>query len=293
MVCAHVKVRNYDDVLDRRRAVYFAAAFAVACKVHLRKERDIRRDLQALGMTTATANTHDSRTTTTNNPHEDPHSHSHFSPPLCHQDIANIQHSQHMPLFCQDVMSQYLAHQAETGKLSDRQLEVINLTCLSVMSDALGTCERIVHTPLPLSYVLLLRFFLIVWFVLFPLHGAEYYGWWAIVLANLVAYAVWGVESMVCEIENPFGHDRNGLDLDTLTRKFYHGIQGICKRAESKERHYLYQRQDVEALSRQRTGRPKNSRTHQRSRPLRTSSGGVTATTVDVAAGGQGTTTTL
>ena len=219
LVCAHVKVLCEDDVLDRARAIHFVTAFAVACKLHLLKEHDIRRDCQSLGL------------------------------PLCHQDIANIQHSDHMPLFCQDVLSHYLEQQAEAGKLSEYQLGVINTSCLAVMSDALGSCERIANTPLPLSYVLQLRFFMILWLLLFPLHGANYYGWWAIVLANLVAFAVWGMESMVCEIENPFGHERNDLDLDSMVAGFYKDTQAILRRSESRHKDLIYNRRRIQEIS--------------------------------------------
>lgn len=219
LVCAHVKVHTQDDVLDRSRAISFVTAFALSCKLHLRKERDLRRDCESLGLK------------------------------LCTQDIANIQHADHMPLFCQDVLSHYLAEQGDSGKLSEYQLAVINTTCLSVMSDALGACERIDNTPLPLSYVLQLRFFMILWLLLFPLHGINYYGWWSILLANLVGFAVWGMESMVCEIENPFGHDRNDLDLDAMVAGFYEDTQAILRRAETRFSAMIFDRRSVERIS--------------------------------------------
>ena len=212
-------------MLDRRRAIHFVAAYPVACKAHLRKERDIRRDFETLGLK------------------------------LCHQDMANIQHAHHMPLFCQDVLSNYLNTQAdEAGKLSQKQLDVINTTCLAVMSDALGTCERIADTPLPLSYVLLLRFFLIFWLLLFPLHSAEYYGWWSIASCNLIAYAVWGIESMVCEIEDPFGHGPNDLNLDAMVASLFKGTQAILRRAESKDKDLIFDRIQMEERGKENFG---------------------------------------
>ena len=219
LVCAHVKVKSSNDMLDRSRAINFVTAFAISCKLHLRNEHDIRRDCQDLGLK------------------------------LCHQDVANIQHADHMPLFCQDILSNYLNTQVDEGKLSDHQLGVINKTCMSVMSDALGSCERIANTPLPLSYVLQLRFFMILWLLLFPLHGANYYGWWSILLANLVAFAVWGMESMICEIEDPFGHGRNDLDLDAMVAGSFKETQAVLQRAESQHKDFIFNRRRVEEIS--------------------------------------------
>ena len=90
-----------DDREDRRRAINFVTAFAAAVKLHLRKERDIRRDLEEVGVQ------------------------------LSIQDIANIQNASHMPLFCQDILSNYLAKQFNSGKLTDYQLGTINTTALA------------------------------------------------------------------------------------------------------------------------------------------------------------------
>ena len=90
-----------DDFQDRRRAINFLTAFAAAVKLHLRKERDIQRDLKE------------------------------FDNFLGLQDVANIQSASHMPLFCQDILSDYLAKQQKSGKLTDYQMGVINTSCLS------------------------------------------------------------------------------------------------------------------------------------------------------------------
>ena len=215
LVCSHVEIETQDDWHDRRRAIDFVAAFGAATKLHLRKERDIRRDIKALDCG------------------------------LSCQDVANIQQASHMPLFCLDILSDYLSKQVKAGKLSDYQLGVINSASLAVMSDKLGSCERLANTPIPLSYVLQLRFFMILWLILYPLHVIPYYGWWTILLTCLVGYAVLGIESMACEIENPFGYDRNDLDLDAYVQGFYKDTQEILRRREHDDHDKLFDRKQV------------------------------------------------
>lgn len=117
------------------------------------------------------------------------------------------------------------------------------------MSDKLGSCERLNNTPIPLSYVLQLRFFLVLWLILYPLHVVPYYGWWSILICDLVAFAVLGIESMACEIENPFGYDRNDLDLDLFVQGFFKDTQEILSRAEFKNNDKIFDRAKVQRMS--------------------------------------------
>ncbi|CAB9509079.1 UPF0187 protein [Seminavis robusta] len=224
LVCNHVDCETEDDLADRRRVVDFLTAYAVSLKLHLRDEKHIARDLLEEENVITESLT------------------------LSFQDVANIQQAAHMPTYCIDILSSYVADQTKKGNLSDYQLGVINTTVLAVLSDALGSCERIKNTPIPLSYVLQLRFFLILWLILKPLHIVAFYGWYTILLACLISFAVLGIESMACEIEEPFGYDRNDLDLDNMSQGLCKDTQGILKRHESADRDKLYDRKAVTAL---------------------------------------------
>lgn len=221
LVCNHIECNGRSDAEDRRRAVDYLTAFAVTLKCSLRGERHIVKDLT-------------DRQTVIGRRIK-----------LSFQDIANIQQSSHMPLFCLDVLSNYLAKQQRASKLSDYQLGIINTTVMAVLSDTLGSCERIRNTPIPLSYVLQLRFFLILWLVLYPLHVMAFYGWYTILLASLVSYAVLGIESMASEIENPFGYDRNDLDLDKFCQGICSETQDILRRHSSADAKLLFDRETI------------------------------------------------
>ncbi|CAB9515162.1 UPF0187 protein YneE [Seminavis robusta] len=226
LVCNHVDCHTASDKADRRRAINFLTAFACALKLHLRDERHIVLDLTLQGTTVGDR-----------------------LKGLSLQDIANIQQADHMPNFCMDIISDYLAKQTKAGKLSDYQLGTLNETVMAVLSDKLGSCERIRNTPIPLSYVLQLRFFLILWLALYPLHVVAFYGWYTILLASLVSYAVLGIESMASEIENPFGYDRNDLDLDKFCQGICKDTQDILDRHESQDRHLLFDRKHIDLLN--------------------------------------------
>jgi putative membrane protein len=185
--------------LERRRAVAFVGAFASTLKLTLRRERNAVPELGDI---------------------------------LCFQDILNIEHANVMPQFCLDVLTHYLVTQQREGRMGEYTLRVMTSTCIAPLADAMGTCERIRNTPIPLSYTLHLRFFVVIWLALYPLHLVAAYGWYAIPLASLIDYAVLGIESMACEIENPFGYRKNCIDLCGFCKGIVADTQEILKRVE-------------------------------------------------------------
>lgn len=229
LVCHHVNLDPAtlaEGKADRKRAIDYVTAYCVALKLHLRSERHIVRDLKG-----------------------DPTSVIASQLTLSYQDVANIQNARHMPLFCIDVLSDYLVKQVRAGRLSDYQSGIMNGRVLTILNDTLGDCERILNTPTPLSYVLQLRFFLILWLAFYPAAIVAFYGWFAIPLSILVSTAVLGIESMSIEIENPFGYDPNDLNLDSFCEGTCDDTQDILRRNECPERDQIFDRKTVVALS--------------------------------------------
>jgi hypothetical protein len=129
LVCTYVIIESNDDLEDRRRAIAFVTAFGAAVKLHLRKERDIQRDLQGdLDVGCSSSSSGDNGEA--------------CRPGILDfQDLANIQSASHMPLFCQDILSHYLFKQHRAGKLSDYQMGCIE-SALAVMSVSFTCCVR-------------------------------------------------------------------------------------------------------------------------------------------------------
>lgn len=203
-ICFHVKLESQGDKVERRRAVGFVGAFASTLKLTLRRERNPVPELGDV---------------------------------LAFQDILNIEQQQkmgngNMPQFCLDVLTYYLQKCLETDKIGEMTLAAMTSTCLHPLADAMGTTERIRNQPIPLSYTLHLRFFLVLWLMLYPAFLVSVYGWYAILLASLVDYAVLGIESMSCEIENPFGYHKNCIDLCTYCKGIVADTQNILSRVE-------------------------------------------------------------
>ena len=89
---------------------------------------------------------------------------------------------------------------------------------LDAMAGIQAACERILATPLPFAYTLLLHRTALLFCVLLPFGLANSLGWATPVLSMLLAYAFFGLDVLGDEMEEPFGLQANDLPLDALTR---------------------------------------------------------------------------
>lgn len=84
----------------------------------------------------------------------------------------------------------------------------------SALMNVCGACERIRNTPLPGSFLALLRHGLILSFAVAPWHLAILLGAWSIVVQAVLVYFLFGVELTAEEVEQPFGFDADDFPLE-------------------------------------------------------------------------------
>ena len=89
---------------------------------------------------------------------------------------------------------------------------------LSSLALAQAGCERIVTTPLPLVYSLLVRRTTYLYCGLLPFALIESTSWFAPVFAAVVAYVFFGLQAVTNQLELPFRNVQNGLPLDAMCR---------------------------------------------------------------------------
>ncbi|AWH55171.1 bestrophin [Stenotrophomonas sp. ESTM1D_MKCIP4_1] len=89
---------------------------------------------------------------------------------------------------------------------------------LHAMSSIQAGCERILSTPLPFAYTLLLHRCAWMFCVLLPFGLASSLGWGTPVLSAVLAYAFFGLDQLGEEMEEPFGLEPNDLPLDAMVR---------------------------------------------------------------------------
>ena len=131
------------------------------------------------------------------------------------QLLVRLQGAQSVPLELLLELGGYLQ-----GCYGRRQVTLYQLSDLHRLVDSLsevvGSCERILTTPVPLAYSIHLRQLLYVYCLTIPFVFVDEFGLWTAVVVGLVAFTVFGIEEIGLEIENPFGRDPNDLPLDGI-----------------------------------------------------------------------------
>ncbi|MBI1315852.1 hypothetical protein GC167_03210 [bacterium] len=89
---------------------------------------------------------------------------------------------------------------------------------LQALLDICGACERIRKTPIPFSYSIYLRFFILAYSLILPLVLVPLYGFWSVPIGVLIFFAFAGIQLMAEEIEDPFGLDCNDLPTGDIAK---------------------------------------------------------------------------
>lgn len=89
---------------------------------------------------------------------------------------------------------------------------------LAALAAAQAGCERILTTPLPFVYSLMVRRTTYLYCWLLPFALIEATNWFAPIFAAIVAYVFFGLQAVTNELELPFRNAHNGLPLDAMCR---------------------------------------------------------------------------
>jgi putative membrane protein len=120
-----------------------------------------------------------------------------------------------VPLFVLEGLARRFAQWRQEGLLSDVAWLPMEQSLVS-LTDILGACERIKNTPIPSSYTVLMHRIVALYCVLLPLGIADVAQVMTPVVVFFVSYALFGLDAIGEEIEQPFGHDPNDLPLSRL-----------------------------------------------------------------------------
>jgi putative membrane protein len=106
---------------------------------------------------------------------------------------------------------------------SDADMRFV-VTCLAALTDTMAGAERVLTTPLPVGYNILISQIVLLYVYLLPFQLYPSLGWITIPGTVAAAYIIIGLAAIGNELENPFGNDVNDLPLDhyctELAREF-------------------------------------------------------------------------
>lgn len=127
------------------------------------------------------------------------------------------------------------------GRITEADLMNLRPMWQSLL-DILGACERIKKTPIPFSYAVYIKIFIMAYAVMLPFGLVQAFGFYTIPLVMLVFFAFLGLELMAEEIEEPFGLDCNDLPTgtiaQTITRNVFELLQVPVENEEVKTKLY-------------------------------------------------------
>jgi ion channel-forming bestrophin family protein len=193
-----VAEQSPEDRQNKIAALRLLAAFAVATKLHLRQE-PVSSELEPL---------------------------------MPRSQYLKLQSMNNPPLEVAFWIGDYLQEQHTLGQLNAYQLANLH-RLLDELVNALGGCERILKTPMPLAYAIHLKQLLLIYCLLLPFPLVSEIGWLTGPIVALISFTLFGIEEIGIEIENPFGRDPNDLPLDAICHTMLRNIEDLISLAPS------------------------------------------------------------
>jgi putative membrane protein len=98
---------------------------------------------------------------------------------------------------------------------------------LQSFSNICGGCERIKNTPIPFSYSMFIKKFIVVYVATLPFGYVFSLGYYVAPMVGFIFFVLASLELIAEEIEEPFGADENDLPLSRMTHSIQVQIQEI------------------------------------------------------------------
>jgi len=143
---------------------------------------------------------------------------------------SKLKDSKHPPLEIAFWIGRYLQNEYDRGTVNVYQLNSLQ-KLVDDLVDILGGCERILKTPAPILYTILLKIILLIYFVILPWALVDGLTWWTAPIMTFVALILLSIDEVGAEIEEPFGHDPNDLPLDLICNTMLNNVNDLIELA--------------------------------------------------------------
>lgn len=130
--------------------------------------------------------------------------------------LARMRDAHYPPTLILVWLGQWLHEQRRAGHLQ-AVLAAKMEDALSGLNQVQGGCERIVSSPIPFAYTVILYRTVGVYCLLLPFGLVDTLGWMTPLVTAFVSYTFFAQETLLSEIEEPFGNAENDLPLDALS----------------------------------------------------------------------------
>jgi len=134
---------------------------------------------------------------------------------LNEDELKIVAASKYKPAVIMRLLAEWVQKAKEEGGMDSIQQARFDEN-FDKLSDILGGCERIISTPIPYSYRVLLHRTVYIYCFLLPFGLVDSLGWFTPLIVVFVAYTFVAFEAIADEIEEPFGTDANDLALNSM-----------------------------------------------------------------------------
>jgi putative membrane protein len=139
---------------------------------------------------------------------------------------SQLDHDKHLPNQIAGFMYRHIMKLRKEEKLTEQQLIFLNPELMS-FTEVCGACERIKNTPIPYSYGVFIKKFLMVYIATLPFGFVFSLGYIVIPVVAFVFFVLASLELIAEEIEEPFGADENDLPLSRLVHSIRVHVEEI------------------------------------------------------------------
>lgn len=140
--------------------------------------------------------------------------------------FASLAGSTNPPLRIVSFVSEELRHDFEAGSFAPNHHVAMEET-ISALVDHQGGCERIMTTPIPISYSVLLHRLVALYCFGLPFALVGSLGHVTTIVSVAIAYAFLGIDAVGDELEDPFGEDLNDLPLLAMSQTIEANLREI------------------------------------------------------------------
>lgn len=135
---------------------------------------------------------------------------------LSKEQLKVVSAAKYKPAVIMRLLAEWVQKAKEEGSIDTIQQARFDEN-FDKLSDIVGGCERIVSTPLPYSYRVLLHRTVYIYCFLLPFGLVDSLRWFTPLIVVFVAYTFVAFEAIADEIEEPFGTDANDLALNSMS----------------------------------------------------------------------------
>lgn len=150
-------------------------------------------------------------------------------------DVPGFQHAtkspRHVPFYIADQAYKHLLDLRRSGVITSVEQLQVDANIKALM-DICGSCERIRHSPVALSYRQILRHGIALNLFGMPWYLAPDFHYWTIAIVMTAGYFMIGLELIAEDIEEPFGHGDDNLPLEDYCKTIEESVIDMLEQHE-------------------------------------------------------------